>query len=102
MHFVTAQQNEQLSYMNDQFSEKLSIQLYPNPYKGGKLLILTRPTEIKEIMILNILGEVVFQTTTPVVVPRPSSAYVIPHTYVIYPTLDTCHNHAYVIYPTHM
>ena len=64
MHFVTAQQNEQLSFMNDQFSEKLSIQLYPNPYSGGKLNILTRPTEIKNIMILNILGEVVFQTTT--------------------------------------
>ena len=64
MHFVTAQQNEQLSFTNDQFSEKLSIQLYPNPYTGGKLHILTRPTEIKNIMILNILGEVVFQTTT--------------------------------------
>ncbi|MGB2136204.1 MAG: T9SS type A sorting domain-containing protein, partial [Flavobacteriaceae bacterium] len=36
----------------------------PNPYTGGKLHIVSGPTEVKNIVILNILGEVVFQTDT--------------------------------------
>jgi hypothetical protein len=38
--------------------------LYPNPYAGGKLHVVSHPTDIKNIVILNILGEVVFQITT--------------------------------------
>jgi hypothetical protein len=64
MHFVTAQQNVQGGVLNDLSGEKLNFQLYPNPYAGGKLHIVSPPTDIKNIMILNILGEVVFQTTT--------------------------------------
>ena len=64
IHFVTAQQNAQGGVLNDLSGEKLNFQLYPNPYKGGKLHIVSPPTDIKNIMILNILGEVVFQTTT--------------------------------------
>lgn len=64
MHFVTAQQNAQGGVLNDLSGEKLNFQLYPNPYAGGKLHIVSPPTDIKNIMILNILGEVVFQTTT--------------------------------------
>ena len=64
MHFVTAQQNAQGGVLNDLSGEKLNFQLYPNPYTGGKLHIVSPPADIKNIMILNILGEVVFQTTT--------------------------------------
>ena len=64
IHFVTAQQNAQGGVLNDLSGEKLNFQLYPNPYIGGKLHIVSPPTDIKNIMILNILGEVVFQTTT--------------------------------------
>jgi hypothetical protein len=64
MHFVTAQQNAQGGALNDLSGEKLNFQLYPNPYTGGKLHIVSPSTDIKNIMILNILGEVVFQTTT--------------------------------------
>ena len=64
MHLVTAQQNAQGGEMNDLSSEKFSFQLYPNPYTGSKLHIVCNSTDIKNIIILNILGEVVFQTTT--------------------------------------
>lgn len=64
IHFVTAQQNAQGGVLNDLSGEKLNFQLYPNTYTGGKLHIVSPPTDIKNIMILNILGEVVFQTTT--------------------------------------
>ena len=64
IHFVTAQQDLQSGEVNNLFSKKLNIQLYPNPYIGGKLHIVSSPINIKNIMILNILGEVVFQTTT--------------------------------------
>ena len=50
--------------MYDNMPEKLNFQLYPNPYTGGKLHIVSGPTEVKNIVILNILGEVVFQTDT--------------------------------------
>lgn len=50
--------------MYDNTPEKLNFQLYPNPYTGGKLHIVSGPTEVKNIVILNILGEVVFQTDT--------------------------------------
>ena len=63
MHFVTAQ-NAQGDSSSAISTEKLSFQLYPNPYTGGKLHIVSPTTDIKNIMILNILGEVVFQTTT--------------------------------------
>jgi len=62
MHFVVAQQNVKGNFLNDHSFEKLTFQLYPNPFTGGKLHIISTPTEIKNIMILNILGEVVFQT----------------------------------------
>ena len=64
MLFVTAQQNAKGEVLNDFSGKKLKLQLYPNPYTGGKLYIVSPSTDIKNIMILNILGEVVFQTTT--------------------------------------
>lgn len=64
IHFVTAQQNERGGFVYDNMPEKLNFQLYPNPYTGGKLHIVSGPTEVKNIVILNILGEVVFQTDT--------------------------------------
>ena len=64
MHFVIAQQNAKGGVLNGLSVEKLNFQLYPNPYTGGKLHIVSPSTDIKNIMILNILGEVVFQTTT--------------------------------------
>ena len=64
MLFVTAQQNAKGEFLNDFSGNKLKFQLYPNPYTGGKLYIVSPSTDIKNIMILNILGEVVFQTTT--------------------------------------
>lgn len=63
MHFVTAQ-NAQGDSSSAISTEKLSFQLYPNPYTGGKLHIVSYTTDIKNIVILNILGEVVFQITT--------------------------------------
>ena len=38
--------------------------MYPNPYTGGELHFISNKDEIKIIMIINILGEVVFQTST--------------------------------------
>lgn len=64
IHFVTAQQNERGGFVYNNTPEKLNFQLYPNPYTGGKLHIVSGPTEVKNIVILNILGEVVFQTDT--------------------------------------
>lgn len=63
IHFVTAQ-NAQGDSSSAISTEKLSFQLYPNPYAGGKLHVVSHPTDIKNIVILNILGEVVFQITT--------------------------------------
>lgn len=63
MHFVAAQ-NAQGGFGNDISTEKLNFQLYPNPYTGGKLHIVSQPTGVKNVVILNILGEVVFQITT--------------------------------------
>ena len=64
MHFVNAQQDEQESVANALYSKKLKVQLYPNPFTGGKLHIVSSPIDIKNIVILNILGEVVYQTST--------------------------------------
>ena len=64
MHFVSAQQNVNGSGLNDYSTKKLTFQLYPNPFTGGKLHIISTPIEIKNILIINILGEIVFQTTT--------------------------------------
>ena len=63
MHFVAAQ-NAQGGFGNDISTEKLNFQLYPNPYTGGKLHIVSQPTGVKNVVILNILGEVVFQTVS--------------------------------------
>ncbi len=63
MHFVTAQK-AQVDFNSVISIEKLSFQLYPNPYTGGKLNIVSHHNYIKNILILNILGEVVFQITT--------------------------------------
>ena len=63
IHFVAAQ-NAQVDFRSDFSIEKLSFQLYPNPYTGGKLHIVSYPTDIKNIVILNILGEEIFQITT--------------------------------------
>ena len=64
VHFVNAQQNGAVDFLQDQSSEKLKFQLYPNPLTGDLLHIVSDSTEIKNVMILNILGEVVFQTQT--------------------------------------
>tara|TARA_B100000575_G_C22752088_1_gene448617 strand:- start:203 stop:538 length:336 start_codon:yes stop_codon:yes gene_type:complete len=63
-HFVSAQQNEYRGFVNKNPPNKLNFQLFPNPYTGGKLYIASAPAEIKNIMIINILGEVIFQTST--------------------------------------
>ena len=36
----------------------------PNPHRGGALYFISSPSEIKNIIILNILVELVFQTPT--------------------------------------
>ena len=64
MHFVSAQQDVQQRSFNDLSENKLIFHLYPNPYTGGKLNIILSPTRLKNIIIFNILGEVVFQTST--------------------------------------
>jgi hypothetical protein len=64
VHFVNAQQNGAVDFLQDQSSEKLKFQLYPNPLTGDLLHIVSGSMEIKNVMILNILGEVVFQTST--------------------------------------
>ena len=71
-HFVCAQQNEYRGFVHKNTSNKLNFQLIPNPYTGGKLYIASGPSEIKNIMIFNILGEVIFQTST-------YDGYIIPH-----------------------
>ena len=70
--FVCAQQNEYRVFINKNTPNKLDFQLFPNPYTGGKLNIASGPSEIKNIMIINILGEVIFQTIT-------YDGYIIPH-----------------------
>ena len=71
-HFVCAQQNEYRGYVHKNQPNKLNFQLFPNPYTGGKLYISSGPSEIKNILIINILGEVIFQTST-------YEGYIIPH-----------------------
>ena len=63
-HFVCAQQNEYRDYVHKNPPNKLNFQLFPNPYTGGKLYIASDHSEIKNIVIINILGEVIFQTST--------------------------------------
>ena len=46
-------------------SQKLNFKLYPNPLKGKILNIISSRQEMKNIVILNILGEVVFKINTP-------------------------------------
>ena len=46
MQFVTAQENEKGNFFNDHFNDKLTFQLYPNPFTGGKLHIISNPNEI--------------------------------------------------------
>ena len=64
MHFVSAQDQVKQSFLNDLYPDKLEFLMYPNPYKNGALYFLSSPKKIKNIVILNILGEVVFQTST--------------------------------------
>ena len=64
MHFVRAQDQVKHSFQNDLYSDKLEFQMYPNPFKSAGLYFLSSHNEIKNILILNILGEVVFQTST--------------------------------------
>jgi len=59
-HFVCAQQNEYRGFVHKNPPNKLNFQLFPNPYTGGKLYIASAPAEIKNIMIINILGEVIY------------------------------------------
>ncbi|NBS18448.1 MAG: T9SS C-terminal target domain-containing protein, partial [Flavobacteriia bacterium] len=62
-------------------AEKLIFQLYPNPFSGGELYLQTNRPEVKALMIINILGEVVFQTTTledKILPPNlPSGIYIV-------------------------
>ena len=71
-HFVCAQQNEYRGYVDKNPPNKLNFQLFPNPYTGSKLYIASDHSEIKNIMIINILGEVIFQTST-------YDGYITPH-----------------------
>ena len=64
MHFVSAQDQAKQYFPNDPYSNKLEFEMYPNPHTGGTLYFISRPSKIKNIIILNILGEVVFQTST--------------------------------------
>ncbi len=61
---MSAQQNMEVSFAHEKFGEKLEFQLYPNPLNGNVLHIVSNNTKLKNIIILNILGEVVFQTST--------------------------------------
>ncbi|MEK9602917.1 MAG: T9SS type A sorting domain-containing protein [Flavobacteriaceae bacterium] len=63
-HLATAQQGVQYDHDAQEFQQKLEFQLYPNPLTGGTLNIVSREQGVMEIIILNILGEVVFQTST--------------------------------------
>ena len=63
-HLADAQQDGAFHFLQDQASEKLKFQLYPNPLTGDQLYIVSGSTEVKNVMILNILGEVVFQAST--------------------------------------
>lgn len=71
-HFVCAQQNGYEGFIHKNTPNKLDFQLFPNPYTGGKLNIASGLSEIKNIMIINILGEVIFQIST-------YDGYIIPH-----------------------
>ena len=64
MHFVSSQDPAKQYFQNDPYSNKLDFEMYPNPHTGGALYFISSPSEIKNIIILNILGEVVFQTST--------------------------------------
>lgn len=63
-HLAIAQQNVQSDYGIQEFQHKLEFQLYPNPLTGNTLNIVSQELGVMEIIILNILGEVVYQTTT--------------------------------------
>lgn len=48
----------------DAFQKKINFQLYPNPMSGNVLHVNTDLQGMMEINIINLLGEVVFQTQT--------------------------------------
>jgi hypothetical protein len=61
---LTAQQDVQEDRSQPEFQQRLEFQMYPNPFGGGKLYIVSGQVGVKDIMIINILGEVVFQNST--------------------------------------
>lgn len=63
-HLLNAQQDGAIDFLHNQATEKLKFQLYPNPLTGDQLHIVSGSMEVKNVMILNILGEVVFQAST--------------------------------------
>ena len=49
---------------SDSFNDRLEFSIYPTPLTNGRLQIKTESTLLKHIQIYNILGEVVFETST--------------------------------------
>ena len=70
---LTGQKEVQENLQQQEVQHKLAFQMYPNPYDGGALHIISDRVEVKDIMIINILGEVVFQNST-------YENYVLPNT----------------------
>ena len=60
MRFVSAQDQAKQYFPNELYSDKLEFEMYPNPHRGGALYFISSPSEIKNIIILNILVELVF------------------------------------------
>lgn len=60
---LTAQQGAVDSF-NKNSEEKLAFQLHPNPMTGNTLNIVSDHTGLMTVLIVNILGEVVYETTT--------------------------------------
>ena len=56
MRFVRAQDLVKQYFPNEINSDKLEFEMYPNPHTGGALYFISSPSEIKNIIILDILG----------------------------------------------
>ncbi len=56
--------NQNNNYFSNNDSQELIFSIYPTPLLNGRLEIKSNSSSLKHIQIYNILGEVVFETST--------------------------------------
>ena len=62
--YQSIQDNDHFELKAQDTFQRLQFELYPNPLVGDLLSFISPRSEIKEIAILNILGEEIYKTST--------------------------------------